>query len=181
MPRRGRRSRSVLVVEPGRFTRGPVNITDIRPFPLPQQQTPDVAVDVIRAADLVALRVEVFGLDLIPGSEPVLRAGDSGGHLVVHYSFQHIAERAIYEAKVLPPVPDDHSEPNLPSTATFNQPEQARPSKGSRLVFAVPAGFEIGFSTEGILTAVSQLPMSVHPLARPRPRLARFPVVPERS
>ena len=174
MPRR--RRRPVLVVEPDRFARGPVIIPDIRPSPHPEQQAPDVVFDVIRGADLVALRVEVFGLDLIPGTEPVLRAGDSDGHLVVHYSFQHIAERAIYEAKVLPPVPDDHSEPNSQSTATFNPPEQARPSKGSRLVFTVPAGYEIGFSTEGILTAVSQLPMAVHPLARPRPSLTRFPV-----
>jgi hypothetical protein len=70
---------------------------EIRPGRRPQAPSPDVVFDAIRGADLVALRVEAFGLELIPGGEPVLRVGDTDGHLVVHYTFQQIAERAIYE------------------------------------------------------------------------------------
>jgi hypothetical protein len=173
MPRR--RLPRVPVPEPGRPGGTPVRRPEIRPGRRPQAPSPDVVFDVIRGADLVALRVEAFGLELIPGNEPVLRVGDTDGHLVVHYAFQHIAERAIYEVKVDPPVPDDSSEPDPPSKSTFNPPELARPSKGTRIVFTVPSGSEIGFSTEGILAAVSQLPMAVHPLARPRPSLTRFP------
>ncbi|MEN8040931.1 MAG: hypothetical protein ABFR95_05450 [Actinomycetota bacterium] len=173
MPRR--RLPSALDVESSRFVSAIEHLTEIPPFLSSHGRPPDAVVDVIRGADLVALRVEVYGLELFGGEEPVLRTGDSDGHLVVHFSFQHTAERAIYEAEVLPPVPDDHSDPDGPSTATFNPPEQARPAKGSRLVFTVPAGFEITFTTEGILAAVSQLPMAVHPLARPRPKLSVIP------
>jgi hypothetical protein len=173
MPRR--RRPPAIVIEPDRFVGALAHLPDLRPVQPSGGEPPDVVFDVIRGADLVALRVEVFGLELIAGNEPVLRAGNADGHLIVHMSFQHTAERAIYEAKVLPPVDDDHSSPDPQSTATFNPPEQARPAKGSRVVFTVPADFEIEFSTEGILAAVSQLPMAVHPLARPRPTLARIP------
>jgi len=162
MPRR--RRPPALVVEPDRFVNALAHLPDLRPILPSQGQSPDVVFDVIRGVDLVALRVEAFGLDLISGAEPVLRANDVDGHLVVHLSFQHTAERAIYEGTTDPPEPP-----------TFNAPEKARPAKKSQLVFTVPAGAEIAFTTEGILTAVSQLPMAVHPLARPRPTLARIP------
>jgi hypothetical protein len=140
------------------------HLPDARPVRPPQGKIPDVVVDVVRGADLVALRVEAFGLDLLAGPKPVLRAGDSDGHIVVHLSFQHTAERAIYEGITDPPEP-----------TTFTRPEQARPAKGSRLVFTVPSATEIPFTTEGILSAVSQLPMAVHPLAQPRQTLRRIP------
>ncbi|MDH4119823.1 MAG: hypothetical protein OEW30_20765, partial [Acidimicrobiia bacterium] len=134
----------------------------------PAPEPADLVVDIIRPADLVAMRVEVFDLELTAGQEPALTAGDTGGHLIVHLTFQHIAERAIYEEQVDPSIPDDDAIDG-PGTNTFNPPEQARPAKGSRIVFTVPAGYRIPFSTAGILHAITQLPMAVHPLARPRP------------
>jgi hypothetical protein len=143
----------------------------------PQPQPPDLVVDIIRPADLVAMRVEAFGLGLTAGDDPTLTAGEDSGHLIVHLSFQHIAERAIYEAKVDPAIPDD-DDPDPPESSTFNPPEQARPAKGSRLVFSVAAGYQIPFTTGGILHAISQLPMAVHPLARPRPVITLPPFDP---
>ena len=155
-------------IEANRFLDGLSRIPDFPIIVAPQPQSPDYVVDIIRPADLVAMRVEVFDLELTAGDEPMLNAGDDGGHLIVHLTFQHIAERAIYETKVDPSIPDDDAIDG-PGSNTFNPPEQARPAKGSRLVFTVPAGYEIPFTIAGILNAISQLPMAVHPLARPRP------------
>ncbi|MFW2382725.1 MAG: hypothetical protein ACN4GZ_13270, partial [Acidimicrobiales bacterium] len=168
-----------LTVPNNRFVDAISRLPDPPIIVAPQPEAPDYVVDVIRPADLVAMRVEVFGLDLIAGKEPVLVAGEDGGHLIVHLSFQHIAERAVYEAKVLPEVPDDVGEvEDPPETAVHIPPEQARPAKGSRIVFEVAAAEEIPFSTDGILSAIARLPMAVHPLAQPRPFIVRPPLPP---
>ena len=167
-----------LIVAGDRFSAAIGRLPDFPIIVAPQPRAPDLVVDIIRPADLVAMRVEVFGLDLLAREEPVLVARKDGGHLIVNLSFQHLAERAIYEAKVDPPVPDDHSDEDPPESAVFVPPEQARPAKGSRIVFTVAAGAEIPFTTAGILEAISQLPMAVHPLAAPRPLLRVPPVGP---
>lgn len=163
--------------EASRFLDGLSRIPDIPVTMPPAPEPADLVVDIIRPADLVAMRVEVFDLELTAGQEPALTAGDTGGHLIVHLTFQHIAERAIYEEQVDPSIPDDDAIDG-PGTNTFNPPEQARPAKGSRIVFTVPAGYRIPFSTAGILHAITQLPMAVHPLARPRPFIVLPPFDP---
>ncbi len=101
------RSRNALVVDNDRFVDAITRLPDFPIIGAPQPRPPDLVVDLIRPADLVAMRVEVFGLELLAVDEPVLQAGPDGGHLIVHLSFQHIAERAIYESKVDPSIPDD--------------------------------------------------------------------------
>ena len=120
--------------------------------------------DVIRPTDLVAFRVEAFGLELVAGADPVLRTGDDPGHLVLHLAFQHLTERAVFEVPPGDPPEPPHTPPDL-----------ARAADGSRLVFRVEAGMEIPYSSEGLLAAVATLPMAVHPLARPVPLLRGFP------
>jgi hypothetical protein len=142
--------------------------------PLEPESPPDLVVDVIRGADLLAIRIEGFGVELIGGKPPMLRTVQEGGLLVANYTFQHLAERAIYEEKVDPPVEDDNSDPDPPG-AQFNPPILARPAKSSRVVFVLPAGEKIPFTSSGLLEAMSQLEMSVHPLARPRSRTFPFP------
>lgn len=142
---------------------------------------PDLVVDVVRGADLVATRVEAYGAELLSDDESsAIVWGDDGGYLVSQIGFQHIAERAIYETKV-PDLPyegyEDQGDPSDEDQPFFTLPEQARPAKGSRLVFEVPAGYEIPFTISDILAAFGTLEMAVHPLALPRPARVLIPPV----
>jgi hypothetical protein len=56
-------------------------------------------------------------------------------------------------------------------------PVQARAADGTNLVLSVPAGERITFSVEGVLEAISRLPLRVVPLATPRPLVRRPPVL----
>jgi len=169
MTTRRRRTRTTPAIPLDRFVDGFSRLAEPPIVVAQQPKPPDVVVDIIRPADLVSLRVEAFDLELHTGDEPVMITGNDPGYLIVHLAFQHIAERAIYETKVDPPVPDDHADPDPPETSFFLLPEQARPAKGSRIVLQVPARHEIPFTTAGVLDAVTQLPMAVHPQATPRP------------
>lgn len=144
-------------------------------------EIPDLTFDVVRGADLVAVRVEVYDAELLADDESsVITWGDDGGYLVARIGFQHIAERAIYETKV-PDLPyegyEDHGDPSDEDQPFFVLPEQARPAKGSRLVFEVPAGFEVPFTISGILAALGTLEMAVHPLASPQPSRVLIPPI----
>jgi hypothetical protein len=148
---------------------------------------PSLHVDVIRAADLVALSVDAFDCELVAGGEapPVLRPLPSKkARLVVTYPYQHLAEAAIYEGRapsdspVLVPgsLPGDAGKP-VPDTAPADGPDarphppvNVRPARSSRLVFAVPDDESIEFSSAGILTAMQRLELVVHPLALPGDR-----------
>lgn len=129
----------------------------VAPWLDPPRRRPDVAFDLIRANDLVALSVEGYGVELVVGPNPRLRPKDGeSSRLVVGFAFQHLGESAIYE--------DSEDDPERP-----HPPVPALPARPSRLVLEVPDGAEIPFSTEGILEAISRLSMVVHPLARPKP------------
>jgi hypothetical protein len=155
-------------------------VIDIPPIvaPRPTERTPDLIVDVIRPIDLVAMRVEAFGLSLVTGANPILRAGDDGGHLIVHLAFQHMTELAIYEGLVdpRPPLPAEGDPPPGEPTSHV-PPELARAANATRVVFEVPAAFEIEYSSEGMLAAIAALPMAVHPLATPRTAQRGLPAV----
>ncbi len=151
----------------------------------PAAPSPDLVVDVVRPSDLVALTVEGYDVELLSGSNPRIRAKQgTTGRLVVRLAYQHLAERAIYEAAapipandprdppVTPPVPD---RPLDGEAARPNPPVPARAARGSRLVFALPAGESVPFSTSGILEALGRLEPLVHPLAKPRTGRARIP------
>lgn len=141
---------------------------------------PDLAFTVLRPADLVALGVEGYHLALhataagpvlVPSTPP---PGETA-RLVVHWPFQHVGERAFYEITntasstgqpppppPVPPVPGG-AEPEAPP------PVEARAAFHSRVVYAVPVGEAIVFSTEGVLAALERLPLMVAPTALPRP------------
>jgi hypothetical protein len=186
-PRRRAQRRLILEVEPLRFARGiPVLEPEALEAPIVEApRQPSVHVDVIRSADLVALSVDAIGCELVAdGVEPAhLRpiAGFDRPQLAVRYAFQHVAEEAIYEARPADriPVPNeaDHSKkpridpiPNAPANGPFARPRppvDARAARGSRLIFAVPAGDTIEFSSAGILAAMGRLELVVHTLALP--------------
>jgi hypothetical protein len=172
MAARGR----TLTIEPGRFVGGIPGLPD----PAEPLIPPDLVVAVVRGADLVALTIEACGAELSAGSSPVIRWGRGGGRLVARIGVQHIAERAIYETKVDLPYDGyvDTGDPADEVQPFFVPPEQARPAKGSRLVFEVPSRFEIPFTTPGVLAALASLQPATHPLAIPRPFTVPIPDFP---
>lgn len=123
---------------------------------------------ILRPLDLLHFEVAFSGLTLEAapvgkddegaGPIPVLRAGSGGGLLKVRWPFQHVAEISTKLAA-------DGS----PLTAPPDVPVAARAANRSRLVFQVPEGEEIEFSTDGILDAMARLEMAVVPVARPAP------------
>jgi hypothetical protein len=133
-----------------------------------------IFVDLVRPEDLVALNVEAIGCELVGGKGPLLRplVGETAARLVVRYTFQHLAERAFYEGGKISIVdPADPANPPKPGSQVADPrpspPVEARAANGSRLVFEIPAGETIPFSTAGILAAISRLKPLVHKLAVP--------------
>ncbi|HMO46430.1 MAG TPA: hypothetical protein PKB14_10400 [Rubrivivax sp.] len=144
---------------------------------------PVVHVDIVRCADLVVLSVDAVGCELVGGdAEPAhLRpmAGFAYPRLVVGFAFQHIGEQALYEGRVggKLPVPDEFDHAKPPSgepappghdpNARITPPVAARAARGSRLVFTIPAGETIEFSSAGLLAAMGRLELALHKLAAP--------------
>ena len=169
--RRARRAR-VLAVSGGRFAAG----RRIAAGLFAEEEAEALVIDLVRAADLVALTIEAHGMELFAGaSGTVLRPrGGEKARLVVRFPFQHMAERAIYEQRAKVPNegnPDGKpiDDPAAPDGegARPTPPIPARPARGSRLVLDVPEGERIPFSSKGLLAAIGRLPIAVHPLARP--------------
>ncbi len=143
-------------------------ILDLSPEPLDPQPLDQVSpiagahrFRLLRPTDLVALDILAHGMDLV--------ADDAGVGLVprapkalleVRYTFQHTLEAAEPEMAVPPP----------PTPV----PVPARAAFGSRLVFAVEPTDRIEYSVEGVLAAMSRLPLVVVPLATPRAFPRRF-------
>jgi hypothetical protein len=142
---------------------------------------PSVHVDVIRAADLVALSVSAVGCELVAGGEspPALRPiQGQQARLVVTFPYQHLAEEAAYEGRAAGEspvkIPDDEhggvpkDDPTPSNPGVLVTPiVGVRPARSSRLVFAVPEDETIEFSSAGILLAMQRLELAVHPLALP--------------
>jgi hypothetical protein len=154
----------------------------------PAELEADLVVDLVRPIDLVALTVEGFDVELVGGGSPEIRPKHGKtGRLVVRLAYQHVAERAIYEAPALAPAnnpgqdpakdpPADDPRPVDGEAARPIPPVPTRPARSSRLVFELPAGASIPFSTTGILEALGRLELLVHPLAKPRSGRTRIPV-----
>ncbi len=150
-PRGGR----VLEIAPDRFLTGVHRLgvfTEVEPEPDPGSFGDEVpiSIDVVRARDLVAFRVEAYGCQVVGGRNPLLQARDAEGHLVFRFTYQHLGEEAQYEG-----------DPDIPI------PIRARPSRSSRIVVGLPPGNSVPFTSEGLLQALGRLRMVVHPLARP--------------
>ncbi|MEO7067718.1 MAG: methyl-accepting chemotaxis protein [Rhodanobacter sp.] len=146
-------------------------------------RVPTIHVDIVRPADLIALSVDAVGCELLSdGAKPAhLRplAKQKSAYLVVRYAFQHVGEEAIYEGQSGKNLVYDESDPTkkpkieansgFPTTANERHvpPILARAAGATRLVFDIPAGETIEFSSAGILEAMTRLRPRVHDLATP--------------
>lgn len=146
-------------------------------------------IQLVRPEDLLNLRVEGINLrlDADDPAAPALVIDDAtaAAYLVVSLPPQSIAEQAYFEAAIVQPPQADPANPGQPLTIkgeaiparpdgtagkATNEPldppgkVRARMGGRSRLVFGVPAGTRIPYTTEGMLDW-SNLELSVHPIA----------------
>ncbi len=131
-----------------------------RPSPVPPQaQRKSFSAEVLRADDLLVLRLDFYNLRLQPGPTGKKMVSDGPGQsfIVVHFPPQHIAEQAFLEG--------DPNDPLLP------QPIAARLAGESRLVFYLaPSSLPLDFSLEAILEAFSRsTPLVVDRITIPPP------------
>ena len=104
-----------------------------------------------RSRDLVNLQVSAYGCELVTADgTTVLRPVAARARIEVRLPFQHLGEQSFADEEGSPP-----------------PPVRARAAYGTRLVFSVPTGEQIDYSVEGVLTALSRLPLIVVPLAQP--------------
>lgn len=130
---------------------------------------------VVRPADLVALRVELHNLVVVAGSPPRLKKTASGAAaLILHFPPQSITEQTFFETRPAgttnpkrPDGSDDKPDPPGGSETLTGPPVRARIAGESRLVFAVPDGFDVPYTLQGLLEACESLPMAVPANARP--------------
>jgi len=138
--------------------------------PPPEPAVPAVRFAVQRARDLLVLDVEARGMRLETTGEagPRLVVADGQAdkaRFIVGFPPQHIGEQAWPE-----PGPPDQPPPGPPTPPPGHDVlAAARFARFSRLAFAVPAGEEIAFSSEGVLAAMRRLVLVVVPVATPRP------------
>lgn len=163
---------------PGRIGLDPVGpivpVPPVVPGPIivlppgrPPPEAPTHHFRVLRTDDLVVLDVLGYRLITADGDaddQLVLRPDDDDARLEVRFTFQHLHEEANPEQTDPNPVP------------LVPIPVQVRAADPSRLVFDVPAGASIVYSTSGVLAAMAQLPLRVAPLATPRKLPRRFTV-----
>ncbi len=152
----------------------------------PSGPRPSHAFRVLRPLDLVVLDVLGWGLEMADGADgPELVPQGSNARLEVRLPFQHLGEEAFYALENNQKVPPTTLPPSAPAPGASpppsavpddagNEPPEPPPidvlaARGSRLVYAVPARERIGFSSAGVLAAMSRLPLLVAPLATPRP------------
>lgn len=181
--RRGRAGQ--LDVDGGRFAAG-WRLLDAEALTV---DSGGITVDVVRPADLVALSFTAHGCRLVRRGKTLALCPEEGARarLAVTLAYQHLAEQAIYEGLAPKPptfptgndvIADPAPDPNDPvdgTSARIVPPAKVRPARASRLVFDVPAGEIIEFSTTGLLDALGRLRLLVHPLATPPPSASAAP------
>jgi hypothetical protein len=141
---------------------------------------PSQAFRLLRPRDLVHLEVLAYSCTLTDGEEgPVLVADDEESRLEVRLPFQHVAEQAWYDLRSPTPTSEPGAAPVSVAPGSAETPgappSDARAAHGSRLVFAVPEDERIGFTSAGVLAALSRLPLRVPTLATPRAESRRLP------
>ncbi len=109
-----------------------------------------------RPRDLVNLQVSVYDCELLDtAGVPQLRPTTDKARVEVRLPFQHLGEQSFVDSELSP----------TPAVA------RARTAEGSRLVFAFPQDAPpMTYSVEGVLEALSRLPLIVVPVATPRPK-----------
>ena len=136
-----------------------------------------VFVTVARPEDLVLLEVGWHGLELRVSGEgnessaSLATDGANDGVLIARFPPQAIEEDAYFETDPnVETVPDQGK--LKPDAAEPPDVVGSRIAAASRLAFTVPKDFPpIPFTVEGLLDALTRLPLRVHPSALPRQRL----------
>jgi hypothetical protein len=117
-----------------------------RPSPVTAQtQRKNFSADVVRADDLLVLRLDFYNTRLKPtaGAKQIVPDGPGDSFIIVHFPPQHIAEQAFDEGP--------------PAEVLAPPPIAARLAGESRLVFHLhPALLPLDFSLEKILSALGQ-------------------------
>lgn len=135
----------------------------------PDERHRPVEARVLRAEDLIDLRVEAPNCHFEPEDPPAEIVADAGALLVVHFPPQHVAEQAFL---ALGP-PTYFNLPENGDVATNDSPlppvAKHRAAEPTRLVFEVPEGTRIPFTLAGVLDAATKLRLRVHPNALPAP------------
>jgi hypothetical protein len=167
-----------------------LGIGPTRDLTQPPRERPSHRIRLLRPRDLVNLEVLAFRCRLDEGAKgPMLVPARDGAWLEVRWPFQHVAERAWYEVPkgtptpptgpgTGPTTPPDEAD-DLPAESPTEPPTDARAAHGSRLVYDLPAGERVVFTTAGILEACSRLALRVPTLATPRPEGRRVPALRE--
>lgn len=124
-----------------------------RPSPVPpQKQRKSFSAEVMRADDLLVLRLDFYNLRLQPGptGKEMVSDGPGESFVVAHFPPQHIAEQAFAE--------DEPGNPlSPPSDPLLPPPIAARMAGESRLVFYLAsASLPLDFSLEAILEELSR-------------------------
>ena len=119
----------------------------------------------VRGTDHLLLAVRFVGLELRTGPPPVLvRRGREPGHVVVDLGPQHVLEQAFFETAG----PDVKASPSQsappPGSDALAHPVRTSLAESSRLVFSVTTQ-EIPYTVDGLLDALTRLPLSVAPHA----------------
>ena len=161
-------------------TEGPTDAVALTAARAGELHRPALRFELIRPDDLLNLQVEVVNLRLDASTphEPALVVDDTSAPaaLIVTLPPQAIAERAYFEAAVLPgavtdpdPSPPPRTDPD--AGKTLRDPLDPPGASGlaamaqpSRLVFAVPSDARVPYTTSGVLDW-SQLTLAVSPIA----------------
>lgn len=131
---------------------------------------------VVRAEDLLALRIEAVNLKVVPGSPPQLaRAGAGPARLILHFPPQSIAEEVFYEVPSAGITDKEgnkerEGKPPPPDTGIGAPPVRARIAGESRVSFVVPddPAWSIDYTLAGVLAACRSMPLDVVATARAR-------------
>ena len=124
---------------------------------------------VVRPDDLLALRIEVVNLAVVPGQPPLLKRASTGpAYIVLHFPPQSIAEEVFFLTAPPsfgpPSVPEGapaQSDVNSASEKPNSPPIRARIADESRLVFKVPDDFAIPYTLADVLAACERLALNV--------------------
>lgn len=132
---------------------------------------------VVRPDDLLALRIERWNLKITPGDPPLLEREIPGrpARLIVHFPPQSIAEQTFFQTAppdtTNPPAPKPPAPEPDPTDGTEEltpPPVRARIAGESRLVVEVPPDTTIAYTLEGVLQALTTLPLALPANALPR-------------
>ncbi|QIL74376.1 hypothetical protein G7048_25715 (plasmid) [Diaphorobacter sp. HDW4B] len=137
-------------------------------------------IPVVRSDDMVALRIELVNLEVVPGPPPVVRKTASGpAWLVLHFPPQAIGEQVFFQAAqpsrtggAADETVDTPQGPVAGGTSGNGKvdppPILARMAGESRIAFEVPDRFEAPYTLAGLLNACQWLSLSVPANAPPR-------------